>query len=200
MVKRLVSLMVFWLVCSVVLSIVGGGAENSAFAASRPMVAIFPVVNSSNVRASQYMVDMVNDELARKFDSSRYLTLSGPVLSDALQNYGLDDYMGADADGAQAALRDMQVTYSIRVELMPVNTRQKVSLPDVLMLMKTWVATVSVSCTVINVRTGAVVYDGTITDQGAHESFIGFASKEQAIRGALTRVLDRLDREMLIPE
>lgn len=161
----------------------------------RKLVAIFPVVNSSNIRGSYYLNDMVDEALLRKFDSSRYLVISGQALVDVLRRYGVEDYRWADTDTLLSALRDMHVDYSVRTEILAVSARQKVSYPDILLLMKTWVVVVPLNCTVTDVPNGVVVYDVTIADQGSHESFIGFASKEQAARGALYQVLERFAQE-----
>jgi len=175
-------------------------SSDTSISAGRPIVAVYPVVNSTGERGTYYLVNMVNEALARKFDSGRYLVITGSALTDALNRYGVYDDPISDTPAIRTALHAMGVDYIVKVELMPMNARQKISVPDVFLLMKTWVATVPLSCSVTNVATGTIVYDAVFTEQGSHENFLGFASKGQAMRGSLGRNLDRFERETIIPE
>lgn len=175
-------------------------SSDTSISAGRPIVAVYPVVNSTGERGTYYLVNMVNEALARKFDSGRYLVITGSALTDALNRYGVYDDPVSDTPAIRTALHAMGVNYIVKVELMPMNARQKISVPDVFLLMKTWVATVPLSCSVTNVATGTIVYDAVFTEQGSHENFLGFASKGQAMRGSLVRNLDRFERETIIPE
>lgn len=171
-----------------------------SIAGGRPIVAIYPVVNSMRERGSYYLVDMVNESLFRKFDSSTYLVMTGPALTESLQRYGVYDDPVSDTAAIRAALRAMGVHYIVKVELLPASAKQKISFPNVFLLRKTWVATVPLACLVIDVPTGTVVYDAILAEQGSDENFIGFASKGQALRGSLGKTLERFERETLIPE
>lgn len=160
----------------------------------RPTVALLPVINTSYQKRTWYMVDMINEALRAKFSPS-CLIIEGQVLEDALRRQGIDDWRAVDDYTLMNALRSFGADYSVRTEILPVPTRQKVSFPDVFLFMKTWSARVPVSFLVTNVNTGEVVFSQTYSESDRHESLIGFSDRHQAIRLALTKVLERFAQE-----
>lgn len=193
-------LVVTFLITILALPLAEASAYNPTIAGGRPMVAIYPVKNSTGERGTYYLVDMVNETLVRKFDSDRYLVITGSALTDSLRRYGVYDDPMTDTPAVRNALSAMGVNYIVKVELVSISARQKIDVPDVFLLMKTWVATVPLSCSVINLPTGTIVYDAVFSEQGSHENFLGFASKGQAMRASVGKALDRFERETLIPE
>lgn len=164
----------------------------------RPVIALLPVVNNAAQKNTGYLVDMINDELNNKFSQDRYIIFSGQYLLDNFRRQGLDDPRDLDRATLHAVLESMRVDYCVRTEIMPIITRQRVDFPDVFLFMKTWIATVPFSCVITNVHTGAVVYEFSYSDYGKHEAIIGFANRDYAIRIALTKVLEKFDRESII--
>jgi hypothetical protein len=176
------------------------GLVNAAASGSKPVVAILPVLDNSGQRSGRYASQTIEEKLISKFSDGRYVVLYGQVLLDGLKKEGIDDPRSADTASVQAALRRMGVDYSIRTELMYVSLQQRVNLPTVLLLIKTWYATVPVFINVMDVSQGTALYDSTIIENGKHEAVIGFANQASAVKNAVDKVLDRLDREVYLPE
>jgi hypothetical protein len=183
----------------IMLLVLPAGIANAA-SGSKPVVAILPVLDSSSQRSGRYASQTIEDRLVGKFSDGRYVVLYGQVLLDGLRREGIDDVKTADPASVQAALRRMGVDYSIRTELMYVSLQQKVSLPSALLLIKVWNATVPLFVNVMDVNQGVALYDSTIIETGKHEAVIGFANQTSAVKNALDKVLDRLDREVSLPE
>lgn len=187
-----------WIVL-IILLLVGSFAAPAAAAPNnlsrKPIVAILPVINNASQKNTKFMIQMVDDSLSRKFSGDRYLVISGQMLMDAFRRRGVDDPSSLDQETLNAVLRDMQIDYSVRTEILPVNARQRVDFPDIFLFMKTWVATVPFSWTITNVQTGEILYDFTYADSGKHEAIIGFANRDYAISVALSKVLERFESE-----
>jgi hypothetical protein len=172
----------------------------AAASPEKPVIAILPVVNNASQKNTGYLIEMINDALSAKFGQDRYQLMGGQYLQDSFRRQGVEDYRSLDKSTLNLVLNDMWVDYSIRTEILPIVARQRIDFPDIFLFMKTWVADVSFSCTITNVRTGAVMYDAVISDFGKHESIIGFANREYAIRMAMARVLDKFQREPIMLE
>jgi hypothetical protein len=166
----------------------------------RPTVALLPVINNSGQRHTGYMVGVITEALNAKFPPERYLIVSGPVLEDALRQQGIDDFRTAGSYSLINALQAMGVDYYVRTEIQAVTTRQRVFLPDVFLLLKQWAATVPISFTVMNVRTGTVAYDATFSEYARNDGLVGFTDRHNAIRIGLSRVLDRFAQEQIYLE
>ncbi|MDR3589496.1 MAG: hypothetical protein P4N41_07510 [Negativicutes bacterium] len=188
------------LVAIIVLLAFPAGAAYAAAAGSKPVVAVLPVLDNSGQRSGRYAAQTIEDKLVGKFSDGRYNVLYGQVLLDGLKNQGIDDVRTADTASVQAALGRMRVDYSIRTELMYVSLQQKVSLPTVLLFVKTWNATVPLFINVMDVNQGVALYDSTMIETGKHEAVIGFANQTSAVKNALDKILPRIDREVNLPE
>lgn len=165
----------------------------------KPVLAVLPAINSSGLKGSHYLKDIVNESLDESFaNSDRYTVLAGTSLEEGLRREGID-IRTADPAGLQAALRNMRVDYCLRTEVQYVVTEQQIKLPSVLLLIKTWYAIVPLRFTVIDVNQGVVYSDAVLSDHGQHDSIIGFAKQKKAVTDALYKVLDRFDREVLLP-
>lgn len=162
----------------------------------RPSVALLPVINNSGQKRTGYMVEMINEALQAKFSSDRYLPIVDQALDDALRRQGIDAGT-ADSYTINTALQAMGVDYSVRTEILAVQTRQKVYFPDVFLLMKSWAAWVPVAFTVTNVQSGEVVYAVTLSDYAKHDAIIGFNDRHYAIRFALGKVLEKFAQEQV---
>lgn len=182
----------------IVLLLTGVFSSTAAANPDRPVIAILPVVNNAAQKNTGYIVDMINDSLYNKFGQDRYLVLGGQYLLDNFRREGVDDPRSLDRATLNAMLDSMRVDYYVRAEILPISTRQRVDFPDIFLFMKTWIASVPFSCTVTNVHTGAVVYEFTYSDYGKHEAIIGFANRDYAIRIALTKVLEKFERETIV--
>ncbi len=163
----------------------------------RPTVALLPVINNSGQKHTGYMAGTITEVLNAKFPSDRYLVVSGQVLEDALRQQGIDDFRTVGSYSLINAMQAMGVDYYVRTEIQAVTTRQRVFLPDVFLLLKQWAATVPVSFTVMNVRTGAVVYDATFSEYARNDGLVGFTDRHNAIRIGLSRLLDRFAQEQI---
>lgn len=172
------------------------GAEASG---RRPLLALLPTVNNSYVKGGPSLAATTNDRLRSKYDMDRYILLHGQFLADSVARYGVYDIAALDEASCREILRGMGVDYSVRAELMPVNARQRIEFPTVLMFVKSWQATIPLRITVTNVAAGYVIFDGVFAEQGVHENLIGFASKENAIWLSLYKALDRMDAEAPLP-
>jgi hypothetical protein len=174
------------------------GASEAALSGGRPAIAVFPVVNNSSQRSGRLAIELIETKLTTKF-AGRYTVLSGQTLADYLRREGVDDYNAVDSATLLEALRRVGVDYSIRAELQYVSLTQKVELPSALILMKSWIATVPLFINVTDVNQGVALYDATIVESGKHQSFIGFAQQQNAVRNATEQILDRIDREIILP-
>ncbi|MDR3564566.1 MAG: hypothetical protein P4N59_24475 [Negativicutes bacterium] len=166
----------------------------------KPVVAIFPVNDNSSQKSGRMAAQLVDDKLLAKFGDGRYTVLYGQALYESLRREGIDDPRSADNGAVQAALRRMRVDYSIRPELLYVSLHQSMVLPTALLLMKVWTANVPLFVNVMDVNKGYAVYDSTIVETGRHEAVMGFANQATAVRNAVDKILDRLDREVALPE
>jgi hypothetical protein len=188
------------LLAGIVLFATLAGTVHAAAPGSKPVVAVLPVLDNSGQRSGRYAAQTIEEKLVGKFSDGRYVVLYGQVLLDGLKSQGIDDPRTADISAVQAALGRMRVDYSIRSELMYVSLQQKVTLPSVLLFIKTWNATVPVFFNVMDVNQGVAVYDSTIIENGKHEAVIGFANQTSAVKNALDKLLPRIDREVNLPE
>lgn len=182
----------------VLLAAPAGAAPPDDGSGRKPVVALMPVINNSSQKHTNYMVEMIDEALLVKFGADRYLVVGGQVLADTLRRQGIDDWRAVDNYTLYTALRAMGADYMVRTEIQPVNTRQRVHFPDVFLLMKTWTASVPVSFTVTDVRTGRAVYEATLSEWAKHDAIIGFADRHYAVRIALTRLLDKFGQETII--
>lgn len=181
-----------------VLLLLGLFVAPAAASPDKPVIAFLPVINNAFQKNTGYIIEMIDEALYNKFGQDRYMVMGGQYLLDSFRRQGVDDPGTLDRAALNAILNNMWVDYSVRTEIMPISTRQRVDFPDVLLFRKTWIADVSFSCTITNVQTGAVVYDAIIADNGKHDAFIGFANRDYAIRIALTKVLEKFRRESII--
>jgi len=188
------------LLAVILLLAVPAGTVCAAAFGQKPVVAILPVLDNSSQRSGRYASQAIEERLIGKFSDGRYVVLYGQVLLDGLKREGIEDLRSADPSSVQAALRRMKVDYSIRTELMYVSLQQRLNFPSALLLMKVWNATVPLFVNVMDVNQGSALYDSTIIENGKHEAVIGFANQTSAVKNALDKVLDRLDREVSLPE
>lgn len=169
-------------------------------AQSKKLFAVLPAINNSGLKGSNYLNDLVNESLNQKFGSSeRYIVLTGSSLVEGLRREGIENFRTADPAALHAALRNMNVDYCLRTEVQYIATEQRIKLPSVLLLIKTWYATVPLHFTVTDINHGVVYSDIVISDHGQHDSIVGFAKQKKAVTDALEKVLDRFDREVALP-
>ncbi len=163
----------------------------------RPTVAMLPVINNSGQKRTEYIAEIVTEALYAKFGSGRYLLVDGQALNDALRRQGIDDVRAAGDAALIGALRNLGIDYAVRAEIHPLIIRQRVHFPDIFLLMKAWSASVPVTFTATNVRTGGYAYEAYINEYAKHDFFIGFADRHQAIRLALDKVVEKFALEQI---
>jgi TolB-like protein len=194
--RRILSVLAVLLVVGPLATPAAAAADDGSFY-RRPTVVILPVINNSGQKRTQYMADVVAEALYAKFPSGRYLIVDGPALSDALSRQGIDDFRTVDRTTLNSALQAVGIDYSVRAEILSVDTRQRVYFPDIFLLIKTWTAQVPVTVTVTNVRTGGIMYDAYFSEYAKHDFLIGFADRHQAISLALDKVIEKFAQEQI---
>lgn len=194
--------LVLALILTTMATVMAAVQPNTAYAGpdGKTVVAVLPVINNSAQKQTQYMVEMVEDAIYGKLPADRYIVIGGQTLADYLRYLGIEDIGSADPDALKEALRYYRVDYTIRAEIQPVPARQRVHFPDVFLLMKTWVADVTVNFTAVNVNGQSWSYQASIHDWAKHDGVIGFANRHYAIRLALARVLQTFATEPILPE
>jgi len=185
------------MVCLAMLLPQSAALANSA--GHKPVLALFPVIDNSSQKAGRVATEELNDQLADKFGSGKYVVLSGQTLLGDLKSEGINDFRNTDNATLQAALQRLGVDYSVRTELQYVTLKQKVSFPSVLLFIKTWMATVPLYINITDVNRRAAIFDTTLVETGRNEALIGFANQLDAVQNAMDKMLYRVATEVPLP-
>ena len=162
-----------------------------------PAILILPVIDNTGLKnPHEYMTDAMNIKYAAKYPKEQFAVI--PFQKYSEQGNANDEPQSQDKllQSATAAGAD----YVIRTELQKVEIRRGVKG----IFLKKWCsADIPVKITIWNVASGKTVFDDVIQARGDKENGIGLAiglllsvSEKETIKGGLTKIGNRLDKEL----